>query len=127
MNLIDGTITQNGDQLNISFRDGFKLPIPEKPDAKLSVGQQIVMGLRPGDIFLEEGSNTIPQDWKFDAQIIVTEPLGSETYMHLDVNGLKVIGKCEGRRAVHPKQKLKLAFNLNHLHIFDAASTQSIY
>ena len=85
------------------------------------------MGLRPGDIFLEEGSNNIPEDWKFDAEILVTEPLGSETYMHVDVSGLKIIAKCEGRRAVHPNEKIKLTFNLNHLHIFDAVSTKSIY
>ena len=127
MNLIDGTITRKGEKLNISFPDGFQLPIPDKPDAKISDGQKIVMGLRPEDIFLEEGSDYIPEDWKFDAEIIVTEPLGSETYMHLDVSGLKITGKCEGRRAVHPKDKIKLAFNLHHLHIFDAASTQSIY
>ena len=88
---------------------------------------EIVMGLRPGDIFLEEGSNKIPEDWRFDAEILVTEPLGSETYMHVDVSGLKVTGKCEGRRAVRPNEKIKLAFNLNHLHIFDAASTKSVY
>jgi multiple sugar transport system ATP-binding protein len=127
MNQIDGTITKNGEKLYISFPDGFKLPIPDKPDAEISEGQKIVMGLRPGDIFLEEGSNGIPEDWKFDAQILVTEPLGSETYMHLDVNGLKVTGKCEGRRVVHPNEQIKLAFNLNHLHIFDAASTKSVY
>jgi multiple sugar transport system ATP-binding protein len=125
--LIDGTITKNGDKLNISFQDGFKLPIPDKPDAKISAGQKIVVGLRPGDIFLEEGSNNILADWKFDAEILVTEPLGSETYMHVDVSGLKITGKCEGRRAVHPKEKIKLTFNLNHLHIFDAASTNSVY
>jgi len=85
------------------------------------------MGLRPEDSFLKEGSNDIPEDWKFDAEIIVTEPLGSETYMHLDVGGLKITGKCEGRRVVHPNEKIKLAFNLNHLHIFDAASTKSVY
>jgi multiple sugar transport system ATP-binding protein len=127
MNLIDGTITKNGEKLDISFQDGFKLPIPDKPDAKISEGQKIVMGLRPGDIFLEEGSNHIPGDWKFDAEILVTEPLGSETYMHVDVSGLKITGKCEGRRAVRPKEKIKLAFNLNHLHIFDSASTKSVY
>jgi multiple sugar transport system ATP-binding protein len=127
MNLIDGTITKNGEKLNISFPDGFKLPIPDKPDAKISEGQKIVMGLRPEDIFLHEGSNHIPEDWKFDAEIIVTEPLGSETVMHLDVSGLKVTGKCEGRRVVHPHEKIKLAFDLNHLHIFDAASTKSVY
>jgi multiple sugar transport system ATP-binding protein len=127
MNLIDGTINQNGKELNISFQDGFKLPIPDKPDAKISEGQKIVMGLRPEDIFLEEGSNGIPEDWKFDAEIIVTEPLGSETYMHVDVSGLKITGKCEGRRIVHPNEKIKLAFNLNHLYIFDASSTKSVY
>jgi multiple sugar transport system ATP-binding protein len=127
MNLIDGTISRSGEKLNISFQDGFQLPIPEKPDAKISEGQKIVMGLRPGDIFLQEGSSDIPEDWKFDAKIIVTEPLGSETYMHADVSGLKITGKCEGRRAVHPNEKIKLTFNLNHLHIFDAASTNSVY
>ena len=127
MNLIDGTITKDGEKLNLSFPGGFKLPIPDKPDAKLSEGQPIVMGLRPQDIFLEEGSSDLPEDWKFDAKIIVTEPLGSETYMHLDVSGLKVTGKCEGRRVVHPNEKIKLTFNLNHIHIFDAASTQSVY
>ncbi len=127
MNLIDGTITKNGEKLNISFPDGLKLPIPDKPDAEFIEGQKIVMGLRAEDIFLREGSNNIPQDWKFDAEIIVTEPLGSETYMYLDVRGLKITGKCEGRRAVHPNEKIKLAFNLNHLHIFDAVSTKSVY
>ena len=127
MNLIDGTITQKGEKLSISFADGFRLPIPDKPGAKLSEGQKIVMGLRPEDIFLQEGSNAIPEDWKFDAEIIVTEPLGSETYMHVDVSGLKITAKCEGRRAVQPNEKIKLTFNLNHLHIFDAASTKSIY
>ena len=97
------------------------------PGVEFSEGQNIVVGLRPQDVFLEEGSNDIPDDWKFEAEIIVTEPLGSETYMHLDVGGLKITGKCEGRRAVHPNEKIKLTFNLNHLHIFDAASTQSIY
>ena len=127
MNQIDGTITKNGEKLNISFRDGFKLPIPDKPDAEISEGQKIVMGLRAEDIFLEEDSNDIREDWKFDSEIIVTEPLGSETYMHVDVSGLKITGKCGGRRAVHPNEKIKLAFNLNHLHIFDAASTKSVY
>jgi multiple sugar transport system ATP-binding protein len=127
MNLIYGTITKDGEKLNISFPDGFKLPIPDKPDAEISEGQKIVMGLRAEDIFLREGSNNIPQDWKFDAEIIVAEPLGSETYMHLDVSGLKITGKCEGRRLVHPNEKIKLAFNLNHLHIFDATSTKSVY
>ncbi|MFQ5484128.1 MAG: ABC transporter ATP-binding protein [Desulfobacterales bacterium] len=127
MNLIDGTISKNGEKLSISFPRGFKIPIPYKPEAKISERQKIVMGLRAEDIFLEEGHNDIPDDWKFDAEIVVTEPLGSETYMHLDTRGLKIIGKCEGRRAVHPKEKIKLAFNLNNLHIFDAASTKSVY
>jgi multiple sugar transport system ATP-binding protein len=127
MNLVDGKITKSGDNFSINFPGGFQLPVPDKPDAKISEEQEIVMGLRPEDIFLAGGNNNLTDDWKFDAEIIVTEPLGSETYMHLDVSGLKITGKCEGRRAVRPKDTIKLAFNLNHLHIFDAESTESIY
>lgn len=127
MNLIDGKIIKTGSKLNISLPEGPDIPIPDKPDAKISEGQKIVIGLRTEDIFLEEGSSEFPQDWKFDAKVIVTEPLGSETHLHVNVSGLKLTGKCAGRRIVHPNEKIKLTFNLNNLYIFDAESTKSVY
>ena len=127
MNLIDGEITKNGADLQISFASGLSVPILEKPEAQIKEGQKIVMGLRAEDILLDDGRSDIPDAWKFNVEVVVTEPLGSETHMHVNVNGVKMTGKCEGRKIVKPREKIKLSFNLNHLYIFDAASTKSIY
>jgi multiple sugar transport system ATP-binding protein len=123
MNLIDGEITEKNSGKHISFPDGLNVPIPNKPGAQLSAGQKVVMGLRAQDILLETESD----EWKCDAEVVITEPLGSETYIHVNAHGLRITGKCEGRKIVHPKEKIRLSFNLNHLHIFDAESTRSIY
>jgi multiple sugar transport system ATP-binding protein len=127
MNLIEGEIAKNGADLQITFASGLSVPIPEKSKAQIKEGQKVVMGLRTEDIILDDGRSAIPDAWKFNADVIITEPLGSETHMHVNVNGIKMTGKCEGRKIVQPHEKIKLAFNLNHLYIFDAASTKSIY
>jgi multiple sugar transport system ATP-binding protein len=127
MNLVDGVITKNEAGLQISFARGMRVPVPEKRNAQIADGQKIVMGLRTEDVLLDEGRTDIPEAWKFDADVIVTEPLGSETHMHLNVGGVKMTGKCEGRTVVQSRDRIKIVFNLNHLHIFDAASTKSIY
>jgi multiple sugar transport system ATP-binding protein len=57
----------------------------------------------------------------------VVEPLGGETHMHMDFKGVSFIAKNEGRRIFHAGQQLRMGMNLNHLHLFDAGTTQSIY
>ncbi len=57
----------------------------------------------------------------------VVEPLGSETNVHMDLQGIKVVAKCEGRRHIAAGDKLEVSLNLEHLHIFDARTTLSIY
>jgi multiple sugar transport system ATP-binding protein len=127
MNLIDGEITKKGADLQISIASGLRVPIPKKPESQIREGQKVVMGLRTEDIVLDEGRSDIPDSWKFNANVVISEPLGSETHMHVNVNGVKMTGKCEGRKIVQPHETIKLAFNLNHLYIFDALSTRSIY
>lgn len=126
MNLIDGEISKNGGALQISFASGLSVPIIEKPDAQIKEGQKIVTGLRTEDIFLDDGRSDFPDAWKFDVDAVITEPLGSETHMHVNANGIKITGKCEGRKVVHPREKITLSFNLKKLYIVDAASTKSI-
>jgi len=53
--------------------------------------------------------------------------LGGETNMHMDLNGIKLIAKSEGRRIIDVGEKIKLVLNLKHLHIFDSNSSLSIY
>ncbi len=125
MNLIEGKILKKNSQLYIEL-GGLSLPIPEKQDAKIKEGMNVTMGLRPDDISLSNDTQ-VPDNWKFDGMVEVTEPLGNETHMHLNVSGIKLTGICKERTIIQPKENINLSFHLNHLHIFDSATTLSIY
>jgi multiple sugar transport system ATP-binding protein len=45
----------------------------------------------------------------------------------MDMQGVRFIARSEGRRIIRVGEKLMLALNLDHLHIFDAKTTLSIY
>ena len=47
--------------------------------------------------------------------------------MHMNFNGVRLTAKSEGRRIIRVGEKLKLAINLDHLHIFSAETTQAVY
>lgn len=127
MNLVAGQVskTESGDFLEL--KSGIKFPIPEKNGTRFSDNQKVVMGLRTEDIIPTEDNSPFPEDWKYEGTVEVTEPLGSETNIHMDLSGDKFLAQCDGRIKVDTGDKMMLDFNLNHLHIFDAQSTKSIY
>lgn len=127
MNLVACRInkTESGDFLEL--KGGVTFPVPEKEGAQFSDGQEAIMGLRTGDIVPDEGNSQLPAEWKYEGTVEVTEPLGSETNIHMDLGGETFLAQCDGRIKAQSGDKLMLCFNLNHLHIFDAKSTRSIY
>jgi multiple sugar transport system ATP-binding protein len=69
----------------------------------------------------------LPAQWRVQGRVDVVEPLGSETLLHMDIHGFALIAKSEGRRVPTPGQTIAVGFNLDHLHLFDAGTTRSIY
>ena len=64
---------------------------------------------------------------KVEGTVEVVEPLGGETHIHINFKGVVFIAKAEGRHLFQAGQRLRMAMNLNHLHLFDADSGQAIY
>jgi len=127
MNLVPAQVVSTENGLALRFNERLQIAIPERRESSLAAGQQVVVGLRTEDLKLDNGNNHIPDDWKIEGVVDVVEPLGSETNMHMDLCGVKFVAKSDGRRKIRSGEKLLLALNLNHLHIFDAESTLSIY
>ena len=127
MNLVPAHVISTDSGLALRFNDQLQIPIPGRQESGVAEGQQVVMGLRTEDLKLDNGDDHIAADWKFTGVVDVVEPLGSETNMHMDLCGVKFVAKSDSRRKISPGEKLLLAFNLSHLHIFDAQSTLSIY
>lgn len=43
-----------------------------------------------------------PPEWKAEGVVEVVEPLGSETNLHLDLLGTKLVARCGGGRTIKP-------------------------
>jgi multiple sugar transport system ATP-binding protein len=127
MNLIDSEIDTSGDAPCFKFKGGLKIPIPQKADLNLYIGQKVLMGLRTEDFIPAEDLDNLPDGWKVEAFVEVIEPLGSYTFLHVDIQGVKALAQCDGRKPVNVGDKIRLVMNLKHLHIFDSASRKSIY
>jgi multiple sugar transport system ATP-binding protein len=127
MNLVQARIVHSDSGLKLHFPGALQLPIPEKPDSEIQDGMEVVMGLRTEDLTVDNGGKRFPEEWNVDGVVEVVEPLGGETNMHMDLQGAKFIARSEGRRIINVGEKIKLSLNLEHLHIFDAKTTLSIY
>jgi len=127
MNLVPATVAKTEKGLFLRFNDELSIPIPKSPESTIKEGLDVVVGLRTEDLTIDNGNGSLPSDWKYDGIVDVVEPLGSETNMHMDLCGVKFVAKSDGRRKISVGEKLNLTLNLKHLHIFDAASTFSIY
>ena len=127
MNLVPAEIVRTDAGMKLNLAEKLQIPIPQKPDAKIKAGMEVIMGLRTEDLTIENANNKFPEEWKVDGVVEVVEPLGGETNMHMDLQGTKFIAKSEGRRIIDVGSQFKLALNLKHLHIFDANTKLSIY
>ena len=127
MNLVAARTVRADDTLMLRLGDGLMVPIPEKAGMDVREEMDVVMGLRTEDFTLVNGNTPSPENWKVEGTVEVVEPLGGETHMHMNFSGVSFIAKADGRNTFAVGQTLSMAMNLNHLHLFDAHTTQAIY
>lgn len=127
MNLVTARVGQSADGLVLDFEGGLTVPIPPRLDTKVRKDMEVVMGLRTEDLMVgnENGGAKIP--WRIEGVVEVVEPLGSETNLHLNLSGTQFIARSEGRRVFRVGERLPVIMNLDHLHIFSAETSLSIY
>jgi multiple sugar transport system ATP-binding protein len=83
------------------------------------IGKVIILGIRPEDIkesemFLEAFPKSV-----IEAKVNVTELLGSEAILYLSILENEITAKVDSRSFIRPGDKIKIAFDLNKIHIFD--------
>ena len=85
------------------------------------------MGIRTEEITIADERTTVPSEWLFSGLVKVVEPLGNENHIHVELQGVTFVARCEGRRIVKAGEKIQVAFNLEQLHIFDEETTKVVY
>ena len=141
----DSVLTSDKDgKVYVEFVGGNKIALPKSVVARiknineyLDTGKTLTLGVRPEDIhqdqmFLANSPETIVK-----ARVEVIEKLGAETqiYCELDyatentvvVDSIsQMIAKISSRAIVNLNEVIELAFDANHLHMFDGETEATI-
>jgi len=129
MNLHPASIIRTSEGTKLKLTDHLEIPIHEKQNSRLADGQKVIMGLRTEDLLvIHEGEETeVDRSFTVEGVVKIVEPLGNETNLHMDIKGAGLVAKVGGKYHFSAGDQLQLKLELNHLHIFDAESEQSIY
>lgn len=130
MNFLNGTLSESNGDLRFKS-SGIDVAIPEGRAKSLRdkgyTGKEVILGIRPEDlheeaIFLEASPNSI-----INAHIEVSENLGHEMFLYLNgVGSENLIARVDGRSGLKEGNNVKLALDMNKIHIFDKESELAI-
>ena len=110
MNMLPGSLDEQG----LSLWNGTRVPWRL---ASTENSHEIILGIRPEDL------KPVPESQAMlKGTIQVVEPLGAETLLYVDVDGIEVIASGPGRQAPEPGTLISLGAGIDTLHLFDKAS-----
>ncbi|KXT65905.1 ABC transporter ATP-binding protein [Streptococcus sp. DD04] len=90
-------------------------------------GNKLIFGIRPEDINMEPAFlETFPES-VLTAKISVSELLGAESHLYCVVGGSEFVAKVDARDHMNTGSSIKLGFDLNKAHYFDAETENNIF
>ncbi|WP_028745436.1 ABC transporter ATP-binding protein [Rhizobium mesoamericanum] len=113
MNFLGGTLEATGsDRAVATLEGGHRLEVP-MVGGTVATGAPITVGVRPHHIALDTGENSIP------AKIRLVEALGSETVLHADVAGQKLLVVAPGQHNLAQGDDIRLSLAAAPIHLFN--------
>jgi multiple sugar transport system ATP-binding protein len=124
MNFFNGTVRRAGNSLNFVEDNpaGPPLTLPLGDQAKAYFDRPLILGLRPEDISDASADSTTTAE----AMVEITEPMGAETFVHLNTGVTSFIARVRPTAHFTTGQKAKVAFRTEKIHLFDPATGQAI-
>ena len=124
MNFLPCTLEASGDSLRIRLADkiAFDVPASRRERYKAYIGRDgLTFGLRP-EHFTESKQNGHGHVSHFETLLEVTEPLGMETLVFFRINDIEVCGRVSPNAGAKEGVTLKMAADLDHMHLIDEST-----
>ena len=129
MNFIDATVSKEGADYYLTFgANTVKVPAEKNKDDVLApyVGKEATFGIRPEDVhdepeFIEKSPETLVK-----AVVEVTELMGAETYLYLNIEGNAVTARVEPTSTAKSGDEISVALDMNKMHLFDKETEKAI-
>ncbi len=113
MNFLSGEVVEKeAGNATLLIGGSHRLLVPMS-DRKLSVGDKLTIGIRPQHITLANDPGSLR------VKVRLVEALGSETVIHADLNGEKLLAVVPGQRQISPGDDAHFSVAGAPLHLFD--------
>ncbi len=127
MNFFDSKLVVKGDGVDIATQS-FSLPLPPErvPAVKPYVGKNVVLGIRPEDVYV---SGHVPEGTcgsDINARVDVRELMGNEIFLHLAIDGTMFVARVTPRATVNTGEDVCLTVDTTRLHVFDRDTSNAI-
>ncbi len=127
MNFCDAVIANEDGNICVKFGSNtIKLTADKAAKAEKYIGQTVVMGIRPEDIYDDQDSLAKYADSKVDADVEVTEMMGAETYLYLVIDGMNFVARVKADSDAKINTTISIAIDPEKIHIFDKETEQVI-
>lgn len=122
MNFLNATINKTENGYAAKFENTMLPILPDRiaPDvAAQYVNKEVILGIRPEDIYEEREYFDKNSAGIFDASVELVEPMGAETYLYLVYGEKSLIARTMARSSTSSGTSITMAVDCNQLHIFD--------
>ena len=96
------------------------------PELEGYIGKEVIVGIRPEDIHDDEAFISSRHEAVCNAYVEVTEMMGAETYLYLELAGEQFTARVNQRSTAKIGDTIKVAFETNKIHIFDKDTEMAI-
>ena len=127
MNFFPGRLRKDNGKLVVDTGD-FSVPIPAKISKpyEAHAGKDIIFGIRPENI---HDADFVPPNIdaeKVAVKVDVTELMGNEIFLYLVSGKNTFVSRVDPRSKLRVGEQAQVAFDMDSIHIFDAATEEAI-
>jgi multiple sugar transport system ATP-binding protein len=128
MNFIEGAIVKRSTGLFFN-EDNFQVKLTEEMASQVASheGQEMILGIRPEDIYDKVYATNPSPDNTITATVEVVEPMGSEAYLYLTTGKTPFVARVDTHEQVEVNTDIELVFDMAKAHLFDVTTGETIY
>ncbi|MFL8969728.1 ABC transporter ATP-binding protein [Helcococcus kunzii] len=121
----------------VTYNDGY---ITNEDDIKIKVTKQqeemlenkgyndkeLIFGIRPEDVHLDQNDLEFTQDVSIHAKMIMSELLGSDSMLYMETNNEDFVARVDVRDIYKPGDEEEFFLDMNKIHFFDVQNEMRI-
>ena len=127
MNFFDARVRSDNGKVVVDC-GSFNVNLPDEKAGifKPYVGQDVVFGVRPEDVYDPSYAPPGIHQAPVEAKVDVTEMMGSEVYLYLVTGDRSFVGRVDPRTRARVGDTIQVSMNLDNMHLFDKSTERAI-